>query len=587
MTGQPLCRILASLLCGAIGFGALGAEAQQLVPQTRADYLLIDLHSIRDDVSLRAQLAPDPPYLYKGWTQAQKVDLIEADGLVTLRIWDRSLVEAARVESEQWEMELGTATPTSMMVQSQGGRGTYDLGGVPLQSLNVYAQATELRFTFPRPGAQRLELMGVHMSEGGLEIDDFLNARPELVVLQLSGTRTSLDLGGTSFPGETRLILRGEAKSLALVLRRDIGVQVRAPEAARGAFSAPHMTATASGWESQGFDAAPCRLILVFETMIPNTRVTWEEGGPVASPQPPVASRPSALPVTPPGASSVVDAELEALVAAFVALVARQEYAAGAAKLRELKDLAPGDGRLLFLESWLRAHPSPQFVPVVGEAEKHFREGLDLYVAGAKPAALAQFRAAAALDPSLASAAVWARKTAEELAGGAAEKRAGGSAPEPAGANTIPSGFERIVVHTAAPVFAMRAPGRMAVRADRIEIEGQVGDDVGIERIELEVNGAPLRDAAGLPLAVRPEPADSTRKLAFAVRVPLRPGENEVWLTAYDRDATTHRTRERVLVLRMPPLYRTSAFYVGIGSATLLALAVWLVLRQAKVRTRA
>ena len=586
MTGQPLCRILASFLCGAMGFGALGAEAQQLVPQVRADYLLVDLHSIRDDVSVRAQPGPDPPYLYKGWTSAPKVELLQSGGLATLRIWDRSLIEEARVESEQWEMELGTETRTALVVQSQGGRGTYDLGGVPLQSLSVYAQSTELRFIFPRPSVRRLELMGLHVYDGSLEIDKLLNACPEQAVLQVSGTRTRLDLGGTAFSGETRLVLRGQAKSLAVVLRRDIGVQVSAPERTLRAFDAPHMTAAASGWQSHGFDTASCRLFLFIEAVIADTRVTWAEGGPAVPP--PQVSHPGAPPhVPPPAGADVGDADFEALIAAFVALVAREEHAAAAAKLRELQVLSPGDGRLLFLESWLRAHPSPQFVPVVSEAENRLREGLDLYVAGEKQAALARFRAAAALDPNLASAAAWARKTAEELAGGAAENRAGGSGPEPAGTNTIPSVVERIVVHTAAPVFAMRAPVKMAVRADRIEIEGQVGDDVGIERIELEVNGAPLRDAAGQPLAVRPEAADSTRKLAFAVEVPLRPGENEVWLTAYDRDAITHRTRERVLVLRMPPVYRTSAFYVGIGGAALLALAVWLVLRQAKVRTRA
>ncbi len=585
MTGQPLCRILASLLSGAIGFGTRGAEAQHLVAQTRTDFLLVDLHSIRDDVSLRAQLGPDPPYLYKGWTQAQKVDFLQAGGLATLRIWDRSLVEAARSESEQWEMELGTETPTAMVVQSQGGRGTYDLGGVPLVGLSVYARATQLRFTFPRPSAQRLELMGVHVVDGALEIDKLLNARPERAVLQVSGSRTRLDLGGAPFPGETRLVLRGEAKSLAIVLRRDVGVQVRAREATLGAFAAPHMTATASGWQSHGFDTASCRLFLVLEAVIPDTRVTWE-GGPdaVATPEPAAAPRPSASQnIPPPGGGSVVDADFEARIAAFVALVARQEHAEAAVKLRELQHLAPGDGRLLFLESWFRAHPSPQFVPVVGEAENRFREGLDLYVAGAKQAALARFRAAAALDPRLASAAAWAQKTAEELAG-RGEKEA-------TRANTIPSVVEHVVVHTAAPVFAMRDPkaARVAVRADRIELSGQVGDDVGIERIELEVNGALLRDASGQPLTVRPEPAeaDSTRKLAFAVVVPLQPGENEVWLTAYDRDARMHRTRERVHVLRLPPLYRTGAFYLGIGGAALLSLAVWLVLRQAKVRTRA
>jgi AAA+ ATPase superfamily predicted ATPase len=59
--------------------------------------------------------------------------------------------------------------------------------------------------------------------------------------------------------------------------------------------------------------------------------------------------------------------------------------------------------------------------------------------------------------------------------------------------------------------------------------------------------------------------------------VPLRPGENEIVLTAYDVDSPPHWTSERFSVFRDPPLYRTAAFGVSLGALVLLGIGGWLI----------
>ena len=603
MTSQPLGRILAALAYGATVSVAATPAAQELIAQPRCTLLLIDVHSLRDDIVVRTPAVADAPYLYKGWTQAQKAELSTFDQFAMLRLWDRALFEDGRVESESWQMELMPSSPTALVVRSQGGRGDYDLSGMPLQSLSVFAQGTKVRLAFGRPGTERLEVAWASVYDGSLELSRFLNARPAQAALRVLGSEVRLDLGGEPFAGEARLVLSGAAKSLALVLRRDVGLQVRAPEAVLRRCAAPHLQSIPGGLRSADFERAGCRVDLQVLDAIGDVRVTWEGEAGTAAVQNPAEPAETAPVLT----GEELDRAIEAQIAAFLVLASRREYDAAAEKLRGMEELQPGDGRLLFLEKWLREHPNLRFdvVPILGEAETRFREGLDYYVVGQREEALLRFKEAARLDPKLVTAATWARKTAEDIeqqatgGSGSGASTTGGKAA--AGGNTAPAGrpavgsapgtAERIVVLSSAPVFAVRSPARpsVATRADRIEFTGQVADDVGVDRIEAALNGEPIRDRRGEVVAIRPRSAaaDSSRQLEFAFAVPLRPGRNEVVLTAHDVDATAHRTSARFTVLRQPPFYRTGTFAIVLGGVAILVVAAWLVLRLTRTRSPA
>ncbi len=577
-------RLLVLVALWVAGLTSAVARAQELVKQPHCAFLLVDLHSLRDDVQLQAGPGHDAPYLYRGWTRGQMVELSEAGDFATLRVWDRALTAEGRTEAETWKLELMPAAPLAFVVRSHGGRGDYELGGMPLRNLSLFCTSVDLRLAFDQPAPQRLELAWASLHAGELVLQQFLNARPERALFDLEGCKARIELNGDPFAGEVEVVVSGVPASLELVLRRDVGIDVEAPPAVLRAFAASHLNTGGAGLRSQGYDTAACRLRLRFRTSIPGLRVQWEGEEAAAAGR----TEPNRDPTPPAAMSADADPAFEAQIVEFLVLVARRDMTAAATKLRDLSALHPGDGRILFLETWLRVHPKPQLdlVPLLAEGEKRFRTGLDFYVQGHYEAALDHFRAAQALDPKHDGIAAWIHKTEAEIQRGSitAPPPLPPSAPPPAPAPAM----ERVVVATAPPVIALRAPARASTttRAERFELSGKVGDDAGVDHIEFLVNGEPLRDAAGQTVVLRPRAtdSDSTRSMDFAVVIPLRVGANEVVVIAEDKDATAHRTRERVTIRRETPFHRSGAFALLLGALLLLVPAGLLVLRSTRSR---
>ncbi|RMH75647.1 MAG: AAA family ATPase [Calditrichaeota bacterium] len=98
-------------------------------------------------------------------------------------------------------------------------------------------------------------------------------------------------------------------------------------------------------------------------------------------------------------------------------------------------------------------------------------------------------------------------------------------------------------------------------RSDSILISGTVKDDIGLDRIEFVVNGEVYRNAAGDTVQIRPVSAEQVRELPFSVTLPLRVGENQIAIVAYDRDPVPKQSSHLETVYRRPPFYRQPLFW--------------------------
>jgi hypothetical protein len=145
----------------------------------------------------------------------------------------------------------------------------------------------------------------------------------------------------------------------------------------------------------------------------------------------------------------------------------------------------------------------------------------------------------------------------------------------------------RVVTRPTSPVFALRMPPAAvaSVRTATLALAGQVADDLGIDRIEVSVNGQPLLDRDGVKVQVRPAAAaNSTRGMPFTIPIPLRDGPNEIVVTAYDTDAPAHWTSEQLVVSRLPPLWRTWPVLLVLAAIGFGLLAWWAITRLVKAR---
>jgi hypothetical protein len=207
-----------------------------------------------------------------------------------------------------------------------------------------------------------------------------------------------------------------------------------------------------------------------------------------------------------------------------------------------------------------------------------FNTGLDHYVRGRLQAARREFLAAQRDDPTLPEARAWVRKTENEmlrLAGGEQRSEPPATTPELDATESI------------APMFVLRSPTSAItqMRSGTVQVVGQVGDDIGIDRIEMALNGLPMLDADGNAVQLRPEAeASAQRRMTFSAEIPLREGENQIVLTAYDLDSPTHWSSESFTVIREPPIYRTGIFRISVAAVGALGVLTLLITQIVKYR---
>ncbi|MCG8603823.1 AAA family ATPase [bacterium] len=292
-----------------------------------------------------------------------------------------------------------------------------------------------------------------------------------------------------------------------------------------------------------------------------------------------IESEASSLPV------AKKDEELESSISSIWSLMEQERYDEAQRELDAVARAHPDDNRIEILDKWLRSErtkPSVKPEPMADQnpGEIAFREGLDHFVIGRYEEALSTFRLARDRDPNLSQANDWIQKTEREMQRLNVEAYTSRSDTPP------PEIIERTITRTTAPVLAIRDPEApiTVIRSGAVTISGLAGDDQGIHRIEISVNGKTAQSLSGEELVIRPAADSLMTKLTFSVAIPVQMGENEIILAAYDVDSTQHRTLEQFLVTRKPPIYRTSTFAIATGAILLLTAGGLVLTRVIKYR---
>ncbi|MFQ5627662.1 MAG: ATP-binding protein [bacterium] len=190
--------------------------------------------------------------------------------------------------------------------------------------------------------------------------------------------------------------------------------------------------------------------------------------------------------------------------------------------------------------------------------EDQFNAGLAHYLAGNYQVALSAFLNVAKEDKNYRQVESWIRHTLDVS-----------NTPEDSIKESIryitktdTTSAEPIVVFTNAAT----------TRSDSIAITGVVRDDLGVDYLEITINGKILRDTNGEVLRLRPKNMNEIASFTFFQKVSLITGPNRIVVSAYDLDPQQHNPAFPMTITRLPPIYKTSIFIYSSGAFILLLI---------------
>lgn len=287
--------ILFGTLCLSTWLGT-PAFAQYVLPTQSLLSLRVELHSLRDQVTL---YQGDPQYFLEVQTHPEGVypNIQLSPGLrATLRIRDRALLEVPAPfdsslvaeglypaeptisipEAERWEIKIYPPVATDYLLRCERGSGLFDFTDLPVKELQVIGVDAKLQVEFRRANRVPLERCRLIADGGSLKLVEFLNARPQVVSLQVPGAQCEVEITGKRFEGLGEMYFEGSPEELQLTISRDVGLRVEGAASVLERFAAKHMKRRGDVLESEGFADQSCRISLNFAETAAKLKVSWD-----------------------------------------------------------------------------------------------------------------------------------------------------------------------------------------------------------------------------------------------------------------------------------------------------------------------
>jgi hypothetical protein len=271
------------------------------------------------------------------------------------------------------------------------------------------------------------------------------------------------------------------------------------------------------------------------------------------------------------------DAELENHFRHLQNLLAASNYREAETLFSEIKNRGVEDKRIPIYEAWIKQRPAPPTptekseIEPTNTAQEFFEQGLDYYLRDQYEPALRSFQSAFASDPKFTLAKSWISKTQAEIQRLSSENK---TSDEPASVIT------KTDTATTAPIIFATVPNKTS--RQNLIIEGEARDDMGVDFIQVVLNGASLKDAEGQDVVIRPG-ANDPKRFSFTLTLPLQMGKNQLTLIAYDIDSSAPGF-ERRAILRVKPFYQTSSFAIALAAVILLGVGAVVITKRVKYR---
>ena len=185
----------------------LGAGEFTILPVDMDNVAEVDIEydSRRVEVSVDYEVKRSTGYLY-----------LESDGL------ERSDVDT---DDNIWDVKLSTKYPTRIEMDIGACDAVFDLGGIPLEELNLDVGAAAGKIEFSKPNPIRMRQLDVDAGATSLEMHSIGNANFDEMNFDGGVGSFELDFRGT-YKGESRIDIDIGLGSADIILPRGVAIQV-------------------------------------------------------------------------------------------------------------------------------------------------------------------------------------------------------------------------------------------------------------------------------------------------------------------------------------------------------------------------
>ena len=289
MRRAAACAVLAVLAPAA-------ARAQYVIPYKTLQSLRVELHSLRDDVTL---YIGNPQQLLELKTHPEDVyPHIELGPgqYPTLRIRDQVLLDVpappdsefadeeplpaattgAMPEAHRWEVLLSPPAPTEFLLRCERGSGNFDFSDLPVKEVQLIGVSAALTVDWHRRNLVPLERCRLVADGGSLEVRALLNGLPRVVTVQCPLADVDFQVTGKPFDGTLEIFFEGAAAAMRLLLSDKIGVQVTGPPPLLQQLVGERLQPRDASVATSHYDDSKCKVRLFIADAPRSLEIAWE-----------------------------------------------------------------------------------------------------------------------------------------------------------------------------------------------------------------------------------------------------------------------------------------------------------------------